>query len=88
MVRISWLDAKIWICKLKHKNILQFEYKDLPDELKSKAILHKARGEGLIIRIGNNEDGMRIWRIADNIKCNGENDKKKVDGIIINEEKT
>ena len=81
------VDAQIWICKLKKIGISQFEYKDLPGELKNKAILHRARGEGFIIGIGKNENGRRLWRITDNIKCNGENDKKKIDGII-NEEKT
>ena len=70
------IDAQIWICKLKKRCILQFEYKDLPGELKNKAILHRARGEGFIISIGKNENGRRLWRVTDNIKCNGENSKK------------
>lgn len=64
------LDAQIWLCKLKKKNILQFEYKDLPEELKNRALLHRARGEGLIVGIGKNGNGRRLWRISDNIKCN------------------
>ena len=87
MVRVSMIDAQIWICKLKKMGIMQFEYKDLKGELKNKAILHRARGERLIISIGKNENGRHLWRISDNIKCNGENDKKKVNGII-NEDKT
>lgn len=75
LARVSMLDAQIWVCKLRHKNILQFAYKDLPEELKNKAILHRARGEGLIIGIGRNDDGRRLWRIADNIKCKEENGK-------------
>lgn len=69
MVRVSMIDAQIWACKLKKRGISQFEYKDLPDELKNKAILQRARGEGFIISIGKNGDGRRLWRIADNIKC-------------------
>ena len=69
-------DAQIWVCMLKKRGILQFEYKDLPDELKNKAILHRARGERLIISIGKNGNGRRLWRITDSIKCNDENKKK------------
>lgn len=79
MVRVSLLDAQIWICKLKHKKILQFEYKNLPGDLKNKAILHRARGEGMIVSIGKNGHGRHLWRISDNIKCNGDNDKKNIE---------
>lgn len=73
------LDAQMWICNLKKKNILQFEYKDLPEELKIKPLLQRARGEGFIVNIGKNENGRRLWRIADNIKCKEENDKNKIE---------
>lgn len=69
------VDAQIWVCKLKHKNVLQFEYKDLPEDLKRKALLHRAKEEGFIISIGKNGNGRRLWRISDNIKCKCENDK-------------
>lgn len=83
--RVSMLDAQLWVCKLKHINILQFEYKDLPGELKDKALplLHRARGEGLIISIGKNVNGRHIWRISDKIKCKEENGKKKIEDIIL-----
>lgn len=71
------LDAQIWVCRLKRKNVLQFEYKDLPEEFKNKAILHRAKEEGFIIGIGKNGNGRRLWRISDNIKCKGENDKNE-----------
>lgn len=67
MARVSLLDAQIWACKLKKRNILQFEYKDLPGELKDKAILHRARGEGLITSLGKNGKGRHLWRISDNV---------------------
>lgn len=73
------LDAQIWVCKIKKKNILQFEYKDLPDELKDKALLHRAKGEGFIISIGKNGNGRHLWRISDNIKCRDDNGKKKIE---------
>jgi hypothetical protein len=75
LVRISTVDAQIWVCKLKRKNVLQFEYKDLPEELKNKALLYRAKEEGLIIGIGKNGNGRRLWRISDNIKCKYDNDK-------------
>lgn len=59
--------------------MLQFEYKDLPEELKNKALLHRARGEGLIVGIGKNGNGRRLWRISGNIKCKDENGKKKIE---------
>lgn len=79
------LDAQIWACKIKKKNMLQFEYKNLPKELQNKALLHRARAEGLIISVGKNGNGRHVWRISDNIKCkedeNGnENiEEKKID---------
>lgn len=83
--RVSMLDALSWVCKLKHRNMLQFEYKDLPGELKDRALalLHRARGEGLIISIGKNGNGRHIWRISDKIKCKEENGKKKIEDIIL-----
>ena len=80
------VDAQIWVCKLKKRGILQFEYKDLPDELKNKAILHRARGERLIVSIGKNGNGRRLWRITDGVKCNDENKKKIDKGVITKDE--
>lgn len=73
------LDAQIWLCKIKKKNMSQFEYKDLPKELQDRAFLHRARGEGLIISIGKNGNGRNLWRISDNIKCKKENGQKKIE---------
>ena len=83
--RVSMLDAQIWVCKIKKKNMLQFEYKNLPKELQDRSLLHRARAEGLIISIGKNGNGRHVWRISDNIKCkedesgNENIEEKKID---------
>ncbi len=67
MASISSIDAKEWAYKLKQKNILQFEYKDLPKEFKDIATLHRAKHEGFITSLGKNGNGINVWRINDNI---------------------
>lgn len=79
MVRISAIDAMIWACQIKKRGIVQFEYKDLPEELKDKALLYRAKGEGLITSLGKNGSGRHLWRISDNIKCRIEKDDVSIE---------
>lgn len=83
MARISTIDALIWVCKLKKKGITQFEYSELPEELRSVKLIIRAKEEGLILKTKRNglevkKNGLKtkrngnranIWRIADNIEC-------------------
>lgn len=69
MARTSTVDARIWACKLKKKGMIQFEYKELPNELKNLRLLLRAKEEGVIFRVKKNGNGINIWRIADNIEC-------------------
>lgn len=69
MVHTSAIDALIWARKLKKKGMIQFEYKDLPEELTSLRFIRRAKEEGFIFKVKKNENGRNIWRIADNIEC-------------------
>jgi hypothetical protein len=72
LARTSSIDAQKWVYELKLKNIIQFEYKELPKEFKDMGILHRAKQEGFIISLGRNGNGINVWRINDNIKCKKE----------------
>lgn len=64
----SKIDALIWARKLKKKGIIQFEYKDLPEEFRKLKLVRRSKEEGLLFRVRKN--GFRnVWRISDNIKC-------------------
>lgn len=69
MVRTSAIDAQIWVCKLRHKNIVQFKYKDLPKDLKNRAIFFRAKEEGFIVSIKRIGNGRNLWKISDRVKC-------------------
>lgn len=69
MTHTSRTGALRWVCTLKKINIMQFEYKDLPDSLRDLRFLRRSKEENFILRVKKNEDGRSVWRIADNIKC-------------------
>ncbi len=69
LARTSAIDALIWACKLKKKGIIQFEYKELPNELKNLRLVRRAKEEGVIFKVKKNGNRVNIWRIADNIEC-------------------
>lgn len=65
--RISVFDIQEWIEKLREKNIREFEYRTLPKELQQRTFIHKAKEEGFI-RSVKNENGRNTWRIVDGIR--------------------
>lgn len=69
MAHASVIDTQIWICKLKHKNMVQFEYKDLPKDLKNRAIFFRAIEEGFIVSIERIGNGRNLWKISNKVKC-------------------
>lgn len=74
MARISTIDALIWVCKLKKKGITQFEYSELPEELRSVKLIIRAKEEGLIIKTKRN--GLEVKNNGLEVKKNGLKTKK------------
>lgn len=63
MTKIGKKDVAKWLYELKKKNIEQFKYKDLPQELQIKRMILKAKPSGLISKVGK-EEKAAIWRIT------------------------
>ncbi len=60
---IKRIDLDAWIRKLEDRGICEFEYRDLPDDLKIVGGLQKAKDLGLLksIKITN---GRHTWKIV------------------------
>jgi len=56
-------DVKKWIEKLADRGIREFRYRDLPDDLKSKKMLHKGRVIGLL-KSSKKENALSLWEIS------------------------
>ena len=56
-------DVKKWIEKLTDRGIREFRYRDLPDDLKSKKMLHKGRITGLL-KSNRKENALSLWEIS------------------------
>lgn len=63
MVITSIRDVKKWIEKLTDRGIREFKYRDLPDDLKSKKMLHKGRVVGLL-KSNKKENALSLWEIT------------------------
>lgn len=53
-----------WICELKKRNIREFQYRDLPEDLKIKGMIIKGSTEGDLKRIEKNKKGITLWRLV------------------------
>ena len=56
-------DVKKWIEKLSNRGIIKFKYRDLPDDLRSKKMLHKGRIIGLL-KSSKKENALNLWEIS------------------------
>ena len=63
MTTTSIRDVKKWIEKLTDRGIREFRYRDLPDDLKSKKMLHKGRVTGLL-KNSKKENALSLWVIS------------------------
>jgi RAB protein geranylgeranyltransferase component A len=63
MTTTSVKEVKKWIEKLTDRGIIEFRYRDLPDDLKSKKMLHKGRVTGLL-KSGKKENYLSLWEIS------------------------
>lgn len=62
-MRVSRTELDEWIKKLKERGIDEFEFRDLPNDLKHKRGLQKAKGLGLLERV-KTIDGRHTWKIV------------------------
>lgn len=67
MTTSSVRDAIRWIEEISNRGIVEFRYRDLPDELKNRKMLHKAVSSDLLTSNKKEED-LSIWSISDNGK--------------------
>ena len=63
MTRTPIRDVKQWIEKLADRGITKFRYRDLPEDLKSKKMLHKGRIIGLL-KSYKKENALSLWEIT------------------------
>lgn len=63
MTRTSIREVKRWIEKLADRGIIKFRYRDLPDDLKSKKMLHKGRISGLL-KSSKKENALSLWEVS------------------------
>ena len=63
MTTTSIRDVKQWIEKLSDRGIRKFKYRDLPDDLRSKKMLHKGRITGLL-KSSKKENALSLWEIS------------------------
>ncbi len=56
-----------WIEELNKRNIVEFEYRDLPKELKDLSMIHRASRLRLIEKV-RKVDNHIIWRVVKKIK--------------------
>lgn len=63
MTTTSIRDVKKWIEKLADRGIREFRYRDLPDDLKSKKMLHKGRVTGLL-KSSKKENALSLCEIS------------------------
>jgi hypothetical protein len=68
LTRVSPIDALKWVSKLRKNQMTQFEFKDLPIDLKIIGLLRRAGQEQYIVKVSKNVKGKIVWRLADNIK--------------------
>lgn len=55
-------ETRQWLKELKKKGIKEFEFKNLPEDLKIKRRIHECSYAGLIKKIGKKR-GHNVWRL-------------------------
>ena len=67
MTTLSIRDTVKWVEKITNRGIVEFKYRDLPEELKNRRMLRKAISSDLLMSDRKEED-RSIWTISDNGK--------------------
>ena len=63
-MRTTTRDVEDWIKKLKYNGIKEFQFKDLPDDLKKIGMIKKSKVIGLI-KVKKKIKDVAIWEIVD-----------------------
>jgi hypothetical protein len=53
-----------WIMELNERGITEFQFKDLPDDLKFQRGIQKAKDLGLLVSVRIDDYGRHVWRIV------------------------
>lgn len=53
-----------WIMELNERGIKEFQFKDLPYDLRFQRGIQKAKDLGLLVSVGIDSDGRHTWRIV------------------------
>jgi len=62
-MHIKKLDVENWVKKIEGMGIREFQFKDLPDDLKRRILVQKARDLGLLESI-NVINGRHTWKVV------------------------
>ena len=57
-------EYRMWIGELKKRNIKEFHFKDLPEDLKIRGNIIKGSIEGDLKRINKSKTGSTLWRVV------------------------
>ncbi len=60
-------DAIKWLEEIANRGIVEFKFRDLPEELKNRKFLYKAINAELLIS-NKKEKDIRIWNISEDAK--------------------
>lgn len=67
MTILSIRDTIKWVEEITNRGIVEFKYRDLPEELKNRRMLRKAISSDLLISNRKEED-RSVWTISENGK--------------------
>lgn len=53
----------MWLIELISRDIIEFKFKDLPEKLKNKSMLHRAAASGLLTETNIDNNGVKTWKL-------------------------
>lgn len=77
-MKIGPEEIEIWVSKIKEKGFRKFRLRELPEELRDKSMLLRAKNLGLINKLEKDQKCIVTWEINDNGKNNGKNNDEKL----------
>lgn len=67
-MKIGPKETQAWIDKIKEKGFKSFRLRQLPEELRDKKLLLRAKSLGLICKEYKDDNCVNTWKIIDNSK--------------------
>lgn len=62
-MRTTVKEIKKWILELKKRKIKEFKFQDLPEDLKIRRMIRKAKFIGLLAKVRKDHKNHIIWRV-------------------------